>query len=115
MSHEEARLRHGWIIAPMTPVDQARCRHWPTPGLAPKRLGHSCPCGQSIGSARTPTLAEVERFSKPDFWIWMGIIFGVNAAAAGVLGAGVLAVVAAVTGFSALLTAALMGRNAVGR
>ncbi len=57
----------------------------------------------------------MERFSKPDFWMWMGIIFGVNAAAAGVLGAGVLAVVAAVTGFSALLTAALMGRNAVGR
>ncbi len=55
----------------------------------------------------------VEGFSKPDFWIWMGIIFGVNAVAAALLGAGVLAVVDAVTAFLALFTAATLGRNAV--
>ena len=50
-------------------------------------------------------------FAKSDFWIWMGIIFGVNAVAAALLGAGVLAVLDAITGFFALLTAALIGRN----
>lgn len=55
----------------------------------------------------------VEGFSKPDFWIGMGIVFGVNAIAAALLGAGVLALVDAVTGFSALLTGAVIGRSAV--
>ena len=57
----------------------------------------------------------VEGFSKPEFWIWMGVIFGVNAATAALLGAGVLAVADAVTGFFALLTAALTGRSAAAR
>lgn len=43
----------------------------------------------------------------------MGVIFGVNAIAAALLGAGVLAVVDAVTGFCSLFTAAVIGRNAV--
>ncbi len=55
----------------------------------------------------------MEGFSKPDFWIWMGVIFAVNAIAAAVLGVAVLAVVDAVTAFLALLTAALLGRDAV--
>ena len=55
----------------------------------------------------------MEGFSKPDFWIWMGVIFGLNAMAAALLGAGALAVMGAFTGFSALLTAALIARNAV--
>ncbi len=58
-------------------------------------------------------MAVVEGFSKPDFWIWMGIIFGVNSVAAALLGAGPLAVMAAVTGFCALLTSAVIGRNAL--
>ena len=57
----------------------------------------------------------MDGFSKPDFWIWMGVIFGVNAGIAAVLGSGVLAVVDAVTAFLALLTAALLGRNALRR
>lgn len=60
-----------------------------------------------------PDVAAMEEFSKPEFWIWMGVIFGANAVAAALLGAGVLAVFATVTGFSALLTAAVIGRNAV--
>lgn len=64
-------------------------------------------------TARTPSLAKVEGFSKPEFWIWMGIIFGVNAMAAALLGAVAFAAIGAVTGFSALLTAALIARNAV--
>ena len=55
----------------------------------------------------------MEGFSKPDFWIWMGVIFGLNAIAAALLGAIALAVMGAFTGFSALLTAALIARNAV--
>jgi energy-converting hydrogenase Eha subunit A len=58
-------------------------------------------------------MAMVERFAEPDFWMWTGIIFGVNAIAMALLGVTVLAVLAAVTGFSALLTAAVIGRNAV--
>ena len=63
--------------------------------------------------ARAHSLIVMEGFSKPDFWIWTGIIFGVNAVAAALLGAVVLAVVGAVTAFLALLTAAVLGRNAV--
>ena len=55
----------------------------------------------------------MEGFSKPEFWIWMGIIFGLNAIVAAVMGAVALAVVGAFTGFSALLTGALVARNAV--
>jgi hypothetical protein len=54
----------------------------------------------------------VAGFSKPDFWIWMGVIFGVNAVVAAVVGSGVVAVIAAVTAFLALFTASLLGRNA---
>ena len=43
----------------------------------------------------------------------MGLIFGVNAIAAALLGVIALAVVGAFTGFSSLLTAALIARNAV--
>lgn len=57
----------------------------------------------------------MEGFAKPDFWIWMGVIFAINAVAAGVLGSGVLAIADAVTSFLALLTAALLGRNAARR
>ena len=63
-------------------------------------------------AAGAHSVALVEGFSKPDFWIWMGIIFGVNAVVAFLLGAVVLGVVDAVTGFLALLTAAVLGRNA---
>ncbi len=55
----------------------------------------------------------MEGFSKPEYWMWMGIVFGVNAVAAALLGVGVVAVVAAVTGFSALLTSAVVARNAL--
>ncbi|MDQ4070556.1 MAG: hypothetical protein M3203_13955 [Actinomycetota bacterium] len=54
----------------------------------------------------------MEGFAKPDFWIWIGIVFGVNAVAAALLGSVVLAVVAAVTAFLAVLTAAVLGRHA---
>ncbi len=63
--------------------------------------------------ARRHSLCDVEGFSKPDFWIWTGIIFGVNAVAAALLGAVVLAVAGGVTAFLALLTAAVLARNAV--
>jgi len=55
----------------------------------------------------------VEGFSKADFWIWMSLIFAVNAGAAAALGAPVLAAVAAVTAFSAAFTAAMLGRAAL--
>ena len=55
----------------------------------------------------------VEAFSKPDFWMWMGIVFGVNAVAAALLGAGVLAIADAVTGFSSLLTASTIRRHSL--
>ncbi len=55
----------------------------------------------------------VEAFAKPDFWIWMGTIFGVNAVAAALLGATVLAIVGAVTAVLAVLTAAVLGRTAL--
>ena len=42
----------------------------------------------------------------------MGVIFGFNAIAAALLGLVALALVGAVTGFSSLLTAALIARNA---
>jgi hypothetical protein len=59
------------------------------------------------------SVVAVEGFSRPDFWIWMGVIFAVNAIAAAVLGVAVLAVANAVTAFFALLTAALLGRDGV--
>jgi hypothetical protein len=55
----------------------------------------------------------MEGFSKPDFWIWMGVIFGFNAMASALLGLVALALVGAITGFSSLLTAAVIARNAV--
>ena len=57
----------------------------------------------------------VEGFSKPDFWIWMSGIFGMNAVAAALLGVEVLAIIGAVTAFCALVTAVVVGRNAVRR
>ena len=45
----------------------------------------------------------------------MGVIFGVNAIAAALLGVFALAVLGGFTGFSALLTAALITRNAVSK
>ena len=54
----------------------------------------------------------MEGFSKPDFWIWMGAVFGVNAVAFAALGAAVPAVFGAVTAFLALLSAALLEREA---
>ncbi len=56
----------------------------------------------------------MEGFTNPDFWIGMGIVFGVNAVVMALLGPSVLAVAEVVTGFFALLTAAVIGRNAVG-
>ncbi len=50
-------------------------------------------------------------FSKPEFWFWMGIVFGVAAVWAGLLGVPALAVSAAVTGFGALITAYVRARN----
>ena len=43
----------------------------------------------------------------------MGIIFGVNAIAAALVGAVAFAAIGTVTGFAALLTAALIARSAV--
>lgn len=64
---------------------------------------------------RTRSVVAWRGFAKPDFWIWMGVIFAINAVAAGVLRSGVLAIADAVTSFLALLTAALLGRNAARR